>query len=140
MIKELIKNLFHGVKEFAKEYTDSIWRQQTDYVIEYGTSNGWKYRKWKSGHGEAIKSMTITSSGSSGVQIAVSNDFNTLFGVDDSDASNTILEVANGDATLSGLHVESATYNGAGTWYAVFPSALSGSFKLICKVTYFVGG
>jgi len=34
----------------------------TDYIVETGTSNGWAYRKWKSGRIEAVKDITTGSS------------------------------------------------------------------------------
>ena len=52
-----------SLKKLLEKITDSL---KVDYIIEKGTSNGWRYRKWKSGWVEAwcyysVGSVAITT-------------------------------------------------------------------------------
>lgn len=136
MIKTLMKNIFTPLltRIQALEYSLGLI---ADYVVERGTSNGWKYVKWHSGDCVAIKKTTVSSSGSSGIAVATSSELASVFGVDTVDATNTFLDGMNANAISSSVHVESATYNNAGTWYVVLASALSGSMELTLIAHYF---
>ena len=106
-----------------------------DYVIEYGTSGNWHYRKWASGKAEAAQTQVYTSSSSS-VAIITTSQINSLFGVTNAIADNTMLIVANGDGSAQAAHVEGGTFQ-AGTWYAVFDRTVSGSIRINSYLIYF---
>ena len=112
-----------------------------DYVVDMGTKattyGTWKYRKYKSGFVEAIKMIQVSLSGGSSALVAYTTELNTLFDVSNVDASNTFLSVQNADAMTNGVHLQSVTYDGTNSWYAVLPASTSGSLKVTVWATYF---
>ena len=82
-------------------------------------------------------SKIVTAKASTSVQVFTNSEINAALGVNDSNNENTIVSMANGDASVQPAHVGSSYSKGA--WNAVFDrNAYAGSFR-INNVIFFFG-
>lgn len=81
-------------------------------------------------------SKIVTAKASTSVQVFTNSEINAALGVNDSNNENTIVSMANGDASVQPAHVGS-TYS-KGAWNAVFDrNAYAGSFRINYVIFYF---
>lgn len=81
-------------------------------------------------------SKIVTAKASTSVQVFTSSEINAALGVNDSNNENTIVSMANGDASVQPAHVGSSYSKGA--WNAVFDrNAYAGSFRINYVIFYF---
>lgn len=81
-------------------------------------------------------SKIVTAKASTSVQVFTNSEINAALGVNDSDNENTIVSMANGDASVQPAHVGSSYSKGA--WNAVFDrNAYAGSFRINYVIFYF---
>lgn len=81
-------------------------------------------------------SKIVTAKASTSVQVFTNSEINAALGVNDSNNENTIVSMANGDASVQPAHVGSSYSKGA--WNAVFDrNAYAGSFRINYVIFYF---
>lgn len=81
-------------------------------------------------------SKIVTAKASTSVQVLTNSEINAVLGVNDSNNENTIVSMANGDASVQPAHVGSSYSKGA--WNAVFDrNAYAGSFRINYVIFYF---
>ena len=81
-------------------------------------------------------SKIVTAKASTSVQVFTNSEINAALGVNDSNNENTIVSMANGDASAQPAHVGSSYSKGA--WNAVFDrNAYAGSFRINYVIFYF---
>ena len=81
-------------------------------------------------------SKIVTAKASTSVQVLTNSEINAALGVNDSNNENTIVSMANGDASVQPAHVGSSYSKGA--WNAVFDrNAYAGSFRINYVIFYF---
>ena len=81
-------------------------------------------------------SKIVTAKASTSVQAFTNSEINAALGVNDSNNENTIVSMANGDASVQPAHVGSSYSKGA--WNAVFDrNAYAGSFRINYVIFYF---
>ena len=81
-------------------------------------------------------SKIVTAKASTSVQVFTNSEINAALGVNDSNNENTIVLMANGDASVQPAHVGSSYSKGA--WNAVFDrNAYAGSFRINYVIFYF---
>ena len=81
-------------------------------------------------------SKIVTAKASTSVQVFTISEINAALGVNDSNNENTIVSMANGDASVQPAHVGSSYSKGA--WNAVFDrNAYAGSFRINYVIFYF---
>lgn len=81
-------------------------------------------------------SKIVTAKASTSVQVLTNSEINAALGVNDSNNKNTIVSMANGDASVQPAHVGSSYSKGA--WNAVLDrNAYTGSFRINYVIFYF---
>ena len=81
-------------------------------------------------------SKIVTAKAGTSVQVFTNSEINAALGVNDSNNENTIVSMANGDASVQPAHVGSSYSKGA--WNAVFDrNAYAGSFRINYVIFYF---
>ena len=81
-------------------------------------------------------SKIVTAKASTSVRVFTNSEINAALGVNDSNNENTIVSMANGDASAQPAHVGSSYSKGA--WNAVFDrNAYAGSFRINYVIFYF---
>ena len=81
-------------------------------------------------------SKVVTAKASTSVQVLSNSEINNALGVNDSSNENTIVSMANGDASAQPAHVGSSYSKGA--WNAVFDrNAYAGSIRINYVIFYF---
>lgn len=135
-MKNLIMNVFTPLLQRirALEYSLGLI---ADYVVEQGTSNGWKYVKWHSGNIEAFQVADFVRSGNSSAQVTSTTDINTMFGINNASPSNTMIQCANGNAITQSAHIEGTTVDTAGNWYVLFDRAVTGTITINSYLQYY---
>lgn len=82
-------------------------------------------------------SKVVTAKAGTSIQIFTNSEINEALGVTNSSNTNTIVLVANGDASVQTAHVEGSSYS-KGIWYAVLnQNAYAGSFRINYAIFYF---
>lgn len=81
-------------------------------------------------------SKIVTAKASTSVQVLTNSEINAALGVNDSNNENTIVSMANGDASVQPAHVGSSYSKGA--WNAVFDrNAYAGRIRINYVIFYF---